>query len=148
MARQPRLKHFRFREVGNAVEVVCLFRRIDEEVESEAASVFAMLYYQTRNHVKLDLFTVDYIPMSFLNRILNLAIDLREKKRVLILLGISPSLYHFIQRFSLQENIFLQKDGLIRKPRPSEIPSKPPEPKTEFQPELPELPQNPNESTI
>jgi anti-anti-sigma regulatory factor len=111
---RPRLKYFRFREVGNAVELVCIFREVTPEVESEAASVFAMLYYQTRNHIKLDLYTVDYIPMNFLNRILNLAMDLREKKRVLILLGISPSLYHFINRFSLHENIFLQKDGLIR----------------------------------
>jgi hypothetical protein len=110
----PRLKFFRFKEVGNAIELVCLFRKITPEIEVEASSVFAMLYYQTRNHIKLDLYSIAYIPMHFLNKILNLALDLREKKRVLILTGISPSLYHYIHRFHLQQNIFLQENGLIR----------------------------------
>lgn len=112
-----RLKFFRFKEVGNAIELVCLFREVTPSIEVEASSVFAMLYYQTRNHIKLDLYSITYIPMHFLNRILNLALDLREKKRVLILTGISPSLYHYIHRFHLQENIFLQEKGLIRNPK-------------------------------
>lgn len=116
MAR-PKLKYFRFREVGNAIELVCLFSEVTSEVETEAVSVFAMLYYQTRNHIKLDLYSVDFVPLGFFTRILNLAKDLRNKKRVLILLGIRPSIHHFLHRFHLHQLVFLQEEDLIRPPR-------------------------------
>lgn len=138
---KPKLRFFKFREIGNAVELIAHFTEVTPEVESEAISVFAMLYYQTRNHIKLDLYTVNYLPMSFLTRILNLAIELRERKRVLILYGISPSLYHFLHRFSLQDNIYLQREGLIRKLQPTHLSTPATLPTKEETPdELPDLP--------
>lgn len=104
---KPKLKYFRFREVSNAIELVCLFNEMDENIENEAVSVFAMLYYQTRNHIKIDLFPVKYLSLSFLTRLLNLARDLNEKRRALILVGLNPSLMHFIKRFNFTETIFL-----------------------------------------
>ncbi|WCL47803.1 STAS domain-containing protein [Leptospira sp. GIMC2001] len=114
MARS-KLRYFRFREVANAIELVCLFNEVDEKIEVEASSVFAMLYFQTRNHIRIDLFGVKYLPLSFLTKLMTLAKDLKEKKRVLILAGLSPSVNHFIRRFSLQNIVFLQSDERTRK---------------------------------
>jgi anti-anti-sigma regulatory factor len=91
-----------------------MFREIRPRVEKEAASVFAMVYFQTRKHIKLDLYSVDYLPLGFLTKLLNLARDLRSKKRVLILSGMSPSVLHFLQKFKLQNLIFLPSEGLTR----------------------------------
>jgi anti-anti-sigma regulatory factor len=104
---KPKLRYFRFREISNAIELVCLFHDMDESVENEAYSVFAMLYYQTRNHIKIDLFPVHYLSLNFVTRLMNLAKDLREKKRVLILSGMNPSLLHFLHRFKMENTIFL-----------------------------------------
>jgi len=121
----PKLKYFRLREAGSHIELEALFPVVNEKVESEASSIFAILYYQTQKHIRLNLNQVDFMPLNFLNRILNLAMDLREKKRVLILAGISPAVHHFIARFSLQDHIFLPREGLLRKnPKPrAQIPN-------------------------
>jgi|JI9StandDraft_1071089.scaffolds.fasta_scaffold323317_2 anti-anti-sigma regulatory factor len=107
---KPKLKYFRFRETSNAIELVCLFHDMDDSVENEAYSVFAMLYYQTRNHIKIDLFPVHYLSLNFVTRLMNLAKELREKKRVLILSGLNPSLYHFLHRFKMENTIFLHSE--------------------------------------
>ncbi|MCZ8237412.1 MAG: hypothetical protein O9346_07415 [Leptospiraceae bacterium] len=108
---KPRLKYFRFREVSNAIELVCLFNELNESIENEASSVFAMLYYQTRNHIKIDLFPLKYLSLSFTTRLLNLARDLKDKNRALILAGLNPSLMHFIKRFKFTDTIFLIEEA-------------------------------------
>ncbi|TGN19118.1 hypothetical protein [Leptospira idonii] len=113
MARKT--KYLSIREIENAYEIQVHSKEYTPEVEDEITSVIAMLFFQTRSHIQLDVTSLNSIPQAFLTQILRLAKDLRMKKRVLVLLGVPYSVYFVLQRFQLLSLFFQTKEGMIRK---------------------------------
>lgn len=103
------------REIENAYEVQIQSTTFSLDLENEVHSVIGMLFFQTRSHIQLDLTQLSYIPLPFIKEILALARDLRAKKRVLVLVGIPFSMYHFLHRFHLDKMIFQLKGGMVKR---------------------------------
>jgi anti-anti-sigma regulatory factor len=108
-------KHLSVKEIENAYEVQILSKQFTQELDDEVHSVIGMLFFQTRSHIQLDVTNLNYIPLSFINQIIALARDLRAKKRVLVLVGVPYSTYHFLQRFQLTKLFFQLKDGMVKR---------------------------------
>ncbi|TGN14609.1 hypothetical protein EHS11_01055 [Leptospira ilyithenensis] len=107
-------KYLSVREIENAYEIQIQSKEFDTAVEEETSSIIAMLFFQTRSHIQLDVSSLNYIPLSFLTQILRLAKDLRAKKRVLVLQGLPFSSYYFLQRFGMTRLFFQTRDGMLR----------------------------------
>jgi len=107
-------KYLSVREIENAYEIQIQASEFNTSVEEETSSIIAMLFFQTRSHIQLDVSSLDYIPLSFITQILRLAKDLRSKRRVLVLLGLPLSTHHFLQRFGMARLFFQTKDGMLR----------------------------------
>ncbi|TGL88391.1 hypothetical protein EHQ68_11135 [Leptospira congkakensis] len=99
-------KYLTVREVQNAYEIVILSKEVHPELEEEMDSVMHMLFFQTRAHIQMDLSNLPYLPLTLLTKLLNMARDLRLKKRVLVLLGLPLSGYSYLKRFGLIRLIF------------------------------------------
>ncbi|MCW7492657.1 hypothetical protein ND861_09015 [Leptospira sp. 2 VSF19] len=99
-------KYLSVREVQNAYEIVILSKEVHLELEEELDSVMHMLFFQTRSHIQMDLSNLPYLPLTLLTKLLNMARDLRLKKRVLVLLGLPVSSYIYLKRFDLIRLVF------------------------------------------
>ncbi|MCG6142415.1 MULTISPECIES: hypothetical protein [Leptospira] len=99
-------KYLTVREVQNAYEIVILSKNVHPELEEELDSVMHMLFFQTRSHIQMDLSNLPYLPLTLLTKLLNIARDLRLKKRVLVLLGLPLSGYIYLKRFGLIRLVF------------------------------------------
>lgn len=99
-------KYLNVREVQNAYEIVILSKKVHNELEEEMDSVMHMLFFQTRSHIQMDLSNLPYLPITLLTKLLNIARDLRLKKRVLVLLGLPLSSYMYLKRFGLIRLVF------------------------------------------
>ncbi|PJZ44249.1 hypothetical protein [Leptospira brenneri] len=99
-------KYLTVREVQNAYEIVILSKKVHNELEEELDSIMHMLFFQTRSHIQMDLSTLPYLPLSLLTKLLNMARDLRLKKRVLVLVGLPISSYMYLKRFDLIRLVF------------------------------------------
>ncbi|TGK83244.1 hypothetical protein EHQ24_08055 [Leptospira noumeaensis] len=106
-------KYLTVREVQNAYEIVILSKTVHAELEEEMDSVMHMLFFQTRSHIQMDLSNLPYLPLSLLTKLLNMARDLRLKKRVLVLLGLPLSGYIYLKRFGLIRLVF-PSDAILR----------------------------------
>ncbi|WP_244594499.1 hypothetical protein [Leptospira ryugenii] len=111
----PRTKHLSVREIKNAYEVKILSEDYSAGLDDEIHSVIGMLFFQTRSHIQIDLNQLHYLPLSLLTQLLALGRDLRAKKRVLVLLGVTESAYAFFQRFHMLGLFFQVQGGLLRK---------------------------------
>ncbi len=103
------------REIENAYEVKILSETFNRDVDDEVHSVIGMLFFQTRTHIQLDVTSLRYLPLDFINQIVALARDLRAKKRVLVLVGVPYSTYHYLNRFRLTKLFFQLQDGMVRR---------------------------------
>ncbi|PJZ80679.1 hypothetical protein EHQ55_10065 [Leptospira meyeri] len=99
-------KYLTVREVQNAYEILILSKNVHPELEEELDSVMHMLFFQTRSHIQMDLSNLPYLPLTLLTKLLNIARDLRLKKRVLVLLGLPLSSYIYLKRFGLIRLVF------------------------------------------
>lgn len=99
-------KYLTVREVQNAYEIVISSKTVHNELEEEMDSVMHMLFFQTRSHIQMDLSNLPYLPVTLLTKLLNMARDLRLKKRVLVLLGLPISSYMYLKRFGLIRLVF------------------------------------------
>ncbi len=108
-------KHLSVREIDNAYEIVVNSHEFSNQVDNEIHSVIGMLFFQTRSHIQLDVTNLNSLPVSFLVQILSLARDLRAKKRVLVLVGVPISTYHFLNRFRLTRMFFPVKGGMVKR---------------------------------
>ncbi len=101
-------------QTDNVFEISFLTDELTESAEDEFVSMSSLLFFQSRNHIQVDLSSLSFVPFSFLLRLLNLAKDLRAKKRVLVLVGIPYSQFHFLDRFQLQKVLFETESGFYR----------------------------------
>ncbi|MCW7473089.1 hypothetical protein CH354_15015 [Leptospira levettii] len=99
-------KYLNVREIQNAYEIVISTKEVHAEMEEELDSVMHMLFFQTRSHIQMDLSNLPYLPITLLTKLLNMARDLRLKKRVLVLNGLTLSSYHYLKRFGLIRLVF------------------------------------------
>lgn len=81
------------------VEVVCLFNNFDDLIESEIKSLFAFLYFQSKDNVLLNLGSVHYIPQELLFRILEFGRELKASGRLFSLAFPPVSLKRFFHKF-------------------------------------------------
>lgn len=108
-------KHLTVREIENAYEVKIHAEEFNEDVDHEIHSVIGMLFFQTRSHIQLDVTSLSYLPITFITQILALARDMRAKKRVLVLIGVPYSTYHFLSRFHLTKMFFQMRGGMVKR---------------------------------
>ncbi|WP_246047143.1 hypothetical protein [Leptospira ognonensis] len=108
-------KNLTVREIDNAYEIFVESQNYSNDVDNEIHSVIGMLFFQTRSHIQLNVTNLNYIPITFINQIVALARDLRAKKRVLVLVGIPYSTFHYLQRFQLTRMFFQLRGGMVKR---------------------------------
>jgi len=108
-------------EIPNAFLISFFEQEWDELVEEELEGVISMFFFQTRNHIQIDFENLNGIPHYFLNRLIHLAIDLKVKKRVLVVINLPFSIYHYAHRFHI-EKIFYPLGDMYRDLKPISIP--------------------------
>ncbi|TGL20899.1 hypothetical protein EHQ46_10425 [Leptospira yanagawae] len=99
-------KYLSVREIQNAYEIVISSKVVHADLEEELDSVMHMLFFQTRSHIQMDLSNLPYLPITLLTKLLNMARDLRLKKRVLVLNGLTLASLHYLKRFGLTKLVF------------------------------------------
>lgn len=99
-------KYLTVREIQNAYEIVILSKEVHFDMEEELDSVMHMLFFQTRSHIQIDLSNMPYLPITLLTKLLQMARDLRLKKRVMVLNGLTIATYHYLKRFGLTRLVF------------------------------------------
>lgn len=106
-------KYIQVQEVKNAYEVVVLSSEVHTNLLEELDGALDMLFFQTRAHIQLNVSKLNYLPLPFLTKILQLARDLRLKKRVLVLVGLNRPSYQYFLRYGLLRLIF-PNEGVVR----------------------------------
>lgn len=109
-------KYFQIQSKENTYYITCNFSEDNEYVDSEASSIFALLFYQTKGNIRVDLKNVRYLSMNFVSRLLNLAGDLRRKNRMLQIQNAIPPFKHYLMRFGLEHLVFLAKEQTLNQP--------------------------------
>ena len=110
-----KMKHLTLQEIQNAYEIQINSKEFSQELDDEVHSIIGMLFFQTRSHIQLDVSNLKSLPLIFINQIVALARDLRAKKRVLVLVGLPYSTYHYLERFHLTRLFFPAQGGMVRK---------------------------------
>ncbi len=108
MAKKTR--YIQVQEIKNAYEIKILSNEVHEKILEELEAVLDMLFFQTRAHIQIDCRKIDYFPLNFLTKILQLARDLRLKKRILVLVGLDLPSYRFFSRYGLLRLIFSNEE--------------------------------------
>ncbi|MCU0823544.1 MAG: hypothetical protein MUF77_02745 [Leptospira sp.] len=99
MAKKTR--YIQVQEIKNAYEIIILSNEVHQKFLEEIEAVLDMLFFQTRAHIQIDCRKIEYFPLPFLTKLLQLARDLRLKKRVLVIRGLDLPSYRYFSRYGL-----------------------------------------------
>ncbi|EQA55777.1 anti-sigma factor antagonist [Leptospira kmetyi] len=102
-----RYEHFEIRKNRQSTEVIPLVASFDELAFDELKSVFALVFYQSSFHVKINLSGVKVLPLPVAMKILSFAFDLRLKNRTLVISGASASFKKLIQFYRMDKAILI-----------------------------------------
>jgi hypothetical protein len=112
----PKLKHFHLTEKGTLIRIYANSTDSDPELIEELEGLMTTIYFQTKKHMQIDLFSLYFIPLDLATLVLNFGKKFRDKKRVVVLTGIPLPFYHYLVRFDLDQLFFIPEQDGIRHP--------------------------------
>ncbi len=92
--------HFALEQSENYLEVHCLFETIDSQIIQETSGLFSLFVLVLKGDIRLHVPPI-FLPIHFINQIVQLARDLRDRERTLQLISPPDSLVRYLEKNGL-----------------------------------------------
>lgn len=92
--------HYSLEQTEQYLDVHCLFETVDSQIIQETLGLFSLFALVLKGDIRFHVPPI-FLPIHYINQIVQLARDLRDRNRILLLVNPPESLIRYLEKNGL-----------------------------------------------